>query len=231
MPLPKLDIQHFSHKLVGLDKKIKYRPFTVKEQKILLHAKEAESPEQAMEAIAQIVGLCTNGDVDAYKTPVFDIEDLFLKIRSKSVSEIAEIAYLVKGTDQRIEVKIDLSKIQVTIPEGHSRKIMITDTIGLMMKYPTLGMAIDKTANQLAADDNVIKTCIDYVFTEDEVFYFKDFSEEEVESWLESFDRDALMSINKFFETMPRIRHEEVVKLPDGKTQTLKFEGLMDFFA
>lgn len=231
MPLPKLDIQHFSHKLVGLDKKIKYRPFTVKEQKILLHAKEAESPEQAMEAIAQIVGLCTNGGVDAYKTPVFDIEDLFLKIRSKSVSEIAEIAYLVKGTDQRIEVKIDLSKIQVTIPEGHSRKIMITDTIGLMMKYPTLGMAIDKTANQLAADDNVIKTCIDYVFTEDEVFYFKDFSEEEVESWLESFDRDALMSINKFFETMPRIRHEEVVTLPDGKKQTLKFEGLMDFFA
>lgn len=226
MSLPKLDLPTYKHYLVGLGKKIKYRPFTVKEQKILLHAKQSEDPEDQVEAIKQIIELCIYDDIDIENMPFFDIEDLFLRIRAKSVSDVSEIMYKVRDSEEKIKIKINLDEVKVQEKEGHEKKIMITDTIGVVMKYPSLEL-LSKPDLQ---NDDLIRYCIDYVFTDEEVFYFKDYTSAEVEEWIEQFDVTVLNKIYQFFDTMPRIRHSVDIKLKDGTTETLKFEGIQDLF-
>jgi hypothetical protein len=229
MGLPKLDIQRFKHKLTGIDKTITYRPFTVKEQKILLMAKESEEREQEIEAMCQIIELCTDGAVDPKELPIFDIEDLFIKIRSKSVSDVCEIGYRVKDSDEHIKISIPLDEVKVHIDPSHQKKFMITETLGLVMKYPTLGMAFDSDS-KIKQDDSMIRACIDYVFDEDQVYNFSDFSEEEINEWIESFDTSILKKIANFFATMPTVKWETEVELSDGRKTTIEFKGINSFF-
>lgn len=226
MSLPKLDLPKYTHHLVGLDKKITFRPFTVKEQKILLQAKQSEEPDEQVNAIKQIIELCTYDDIDVDELPFFDIEDLFLRIRSKSVSEVSEIMYKVKDSDEKIKVSINLDQVKVQEKEGHSKKIMLTDSIGVMMKYPSLELL----SKPELENDDLITESIDYVFTDDEVFFFKDFTDQEVQEWVEQFDVGVLKKIYEFFDTMPRIRHSVTINLKDGSSETINFEGLQDLF-
>lgn len=231
--LPKLDLPYFSHTLVGLGKKIKYRPFTMKEQKILLHAKESEDPQDHVDAIKQIIELCTDGKFEVEDLPFFDIEDLFVRIRSKSVGEMCEINYRVKDseTNEKVTVQINLDDIRVTTPEDHDKKVMITDEVGLMMKYPSLELLnSDNQEDNEQHEDRLIRQCIDYVFDSEEVYHFNDFSDKEVEEWMDQFDVGVMKKIYHFFETMPRIRHEVEVELKDGSKETIKFEGINDLF-
>lgn len=225
MGLPKIDVTYYTHYLVGEDKKIKYRPFTVKEQKILLKAKESGDEEELVDSIFQIIELCTKG-LDTTNLAFFDVEDLFVRIRSKSVGELVEFIYKVKDTDEKINVQVNLDDVKVTIPEEHSKKIMLTDTVGVMMKYPSLDLIRQKDKSEEA----MLKHCIDYIFDDEEVYYFKDFSEQEVDEWMEQFDLSVMKKIYDFFNTMPRIRYEQEVELSDGRKETLKFEGLEDLF-
>ena len=231
MPLPKIDLPRYKHYLHGLGKEIHYRGFTVKEQKILLHAKEEGSQEQMVEAINQIIEHCTYGKIDANELAFFDVEDLFIRIRSKSVSEVVELKYRVRDEDDKptkdiIDISINLDEVKVTFPEDHDKKIMITDSIGLMMKYPTM-----EELNKYGNDDmKMLEHCIDCIFTPDEVHYLKDVSQEEIDEFIGDLDTEALKKIKHFFQTMPRIRHTEEVKMPSGEIETLEFEGLQDFF-
>lgn len=229
MPLPKADLPRYKHTLVGLNKSINYRPFTLKEQKILLLAKESEELEQQAEAIKQILELCTFGEVDTDNLSFFDIEDLFLRIRSKSASEIAEMAYKDKDTGEIYNIKINLDDIKVTTPEGHDKKVAISDKIGIMMKYPTLELITKREASDIP-EEELIKQCIDYVYDDTEMYYFKDQSKAEVDEWMDSLDSHTLMKIQKFFQTMPRLRHEVTIRLKNGKEEIIKFEGLQSFF-
>lgn len=226
--LPKIDLPKYKHTLTGTGKEVTYRPFTVKEQKILLLAKQSQEPSSMIDAVKQIIELCTFSTLKADNLPFFDIEDLFLRIRSKSVSNIAEIAYRVKDTNRRITLKINLDDVQVVTPETHTNKIMITPTMGLVMKYPSLEML---SSDEKPSDDVMMRKCIDYVFNENEVFHFNDFSDAEIDEWIESFDMSILLKIKEFFDTMPRIRHTVEVDLGDGTKETIKFEGLEDFFS
>ena len=229
MPLPKLNQPYYTHHLKGLNKKVKYRAFTVKEQKILLAAKESDDPKEQIESMCQIVDICTEGQIDALNTPVFDIEDLFLRIRIKSVSDVSEITYKDKKTEEIIKVEIKLDDVQVQMPEGHTNKIMISDQLGIMMKYPTLTMALDGDKTSIDAD--IIKKCIDYVFDADNVYHFADFTEQEVNEWIDSFDFGIMKQIDKFFKTIPKLRYETEIEVPSTKEKkTLVFEGLNDFF-
>jgi len=223
--LPKLDLPWYKHHLVGLDKDIKYRPFTVKEQKILLRAKESNDAQDMVDAMKQITELCTQ-DVVADELPFFDLEDIFLRIRTKSVSEVSEIGYKVKDTDEKISVQINLDDVKVTKLPEHEKKIMLTDTVGVVMKYPTLEML----SGEATTDEDMILNCIDYVFDTEEVYHFKDVSKEEAQEWVENFDTSVMLKIHKFFETMPRLRHEVEIELKDGTKETLKFEGIQDLF-
>lgn len=231
MPLPKLDLPRHKHYLHGLGKNIKYRGFTVKEQKILLHAKEEETEDAMIEAIHQIIELCTNHEVDPEQLPFFDIEDLFLRIRAKSVGEVIELKYRVRDADGKptkdtMDIQLNLDEVEVTFPEGHDKKIMITDDIGIMMKYPTLTELSKYRKDDMA----LLEHCIECIFTEEEVHYLKDVSREEIDEFMDSLDVVALNKVKSFFETMPRIRHSKEVTLPDGSKETLEFEGLQDFF-
>lgn len=230
MPLPKIDLPRYKHHLYGLNKDIYYRGFTTREQKILLHAKEGENDDQTFEAIKQVVELCTFGEINIEKLPFFDIEDLFIRIRSKSVSDVVNLVYRVKDKDgkptkDKIEFEINLNDVQVTVPEGHDPKIMLTDDVGVMMKYPPFHV-LNSTNNEF----ELIKQSIDYVFDTEEVYYFKDAPKEEVDEWVDDLDVPALKSIKKFFDTMPRVRYEKEIELPDGEKETIRFEGLSDFF-
>lgn len=224
--LPKIDVPRYEHTLYATGKKIKYRPFTMKEQKILLLAKESGKVEDVVAAMKQIIELCTDNTVDANDIATFDAEMLFLKIRSKSAGEVSTITYKLKGTETQVKVNINLEEVQLQTDPEHDKKIMITDTIGLMMKYPTL----DMIAFQGVGEDQMIRQCIDYVFDADQMYYFKDFSDADVEEWLESFDTTVMKNIKAFFDTMPKLRHEQMVNLPGGETEVLTFEGLNDFF-
>lgn len=223
--LPKLDLPWYKHHLVGLDKDIKYRPFTVKEQKILLRAKESNDAQDMVDAMKQITELCTQ-DVVADELPFFDLEDIFLRIRTKSVSEVSEIGYKVKDTDEKISVQINLDEVVVKQLPEHEKKIMLTDTVGVVMKYPTLEML----SGEATTDEDMILNCIDYVFDESEVYHFHDVSKQEAQEWVEDFDTSVMLKIHKFFETMPRLRHEVEIELKDGTKETIKFEGIQDLF-
>lgn len=230
MPLPKIDTPRYKHHLVGLNKDIYYRGFTTREQKILLHAKESDDQEQTFEAIKQVVELCTYGEIDIEKLPFFDIEDLFIRIRSKSVSDTINLVYRVKDKDGKptkdsVEVEINLNEVQVTVPENHDPKIMLTSDMGVMMRYPAFAVL-----NSAKDEFDLIKHSIEYVFDSEEVYYFKDFSTEEVNEWVDDLDVPALKQIKKFFDTMPRVRYTKEIELPDGDKETLTFEGLSDFF-
>lgn len=223
--LPKLDLPWYKHHLVGLDKDIKYRPFTVKEQKILLRAKESDDPSDMVAAMKQIIELCTQ-NVEPDSLPFFDLEDIFLRIRAKSVSEVSEIGYRVKESGEKLTVTVDLDEVKVTTLPGHDKKIMLTDTVGLMMKYPT----IDLLSQNSTDDSEMIINCIDYVFDEEEVYNFADISSQEAQEWVDNFDTKIMLKIMDFFNTMPRLRHEVEVKLSDGEIETVKFEGIQDLF-
>lgn len=227
MALPKIDLPRYKHELLGLGKKITYRPFTLKEQKILLLAKQSEDTDQIVESIKQIIELCTDSTINVDELAFFDIEDLFLRIRSKSVGEISELMYRDKETDKQYKVNIRLDDVRVTVPEGHTNKIMLTDEVGIVMKYPTLEMLKEKDN---FSDEALIKLCIDYIFDSNEMYYPKDFSDSELDAWIEELDSKALLGIQKFFDTMPRLRYEMELKLENGRTETLKFEGIESFF-
>lgn len=229
MPLPKIDLPRYSHYLSGIDKTIKYRPFTTKEQKILLQAKEDGTEERLIESIMQVIELCVYDDIKVEDLPFFDIEDIFIRMRAKSVSDVVELKYRVKDkdnelTDETVDVVVNLNDVKVTFPEGHDKKIMINDSIGIVMKYPTLSVL---TIND---DVSMMKHCVDYVFDQDQIYKGTDFTEEELDEFIDDFDTTVWKKIKEFFNTTPRLRHSEVVVLKDGSEQTILLEGLSDFF-
>ena len=226
MGLPKISAPYYKHHLKGIDKTIHYRGFTVREQKILLHAKQEESKEQEIEAIKQIVNFCTDGEVHVEDLPFFDIEDLFLRIRSKSVGEQIDVYFKdYTAENKTIKVTIDLNKIEVTFPEGHDKIIMLDDSLGMKMKYPSF----DSISKEMD-DFEMIKECIDVVFQGDEVFVFADNTEKDKNGFVDDFDSNVLLKIKDFFKTMPRIRYEQDVTLSDGNVEKIELEGIKDFF-
>lgn len=226
MSLPKISVPFYKHHLKGIDKTVKYRGFTVREQKILLHAKQEESTEQEIEAVKQIIELCTDGEVSIDKLPFFDIEDLFMRIRAKSVGEQIDAYFKDYTADNKtLKVTIDLNNVEVTFPEGHDKIIMIDDDLGMKMKYPSFD-SISKDMD----DFDMIKESIDVVFQGDEVFVFSDNTEEDKNSFIDDFDSGVLLKIKEFFKTMPRIRYEQEVTLSDGTKDKIKLEGIKDFF-
>lgn len=243
MALPKIQHRIYEHHLTGANKTIKYRAFTVAEQKILLMAKEESQADgveikngttkQALEAVSQIVQNCTLGKIKADDICTFDLEDLFVRIRSKSVGELMTVTYAEHYKDEEgrektnfIDVKINLDDIKVVKQEGHENKIMVTDTIGVMMKYPTFKMLKECTTSE-----SLTIACIDSIFDEKEVYDAATSSKEELQEFYDSIEAKPLMQIAKFFETMPKLKHTVTVKLHDGTDKDIVFEGLQSFFS
>ena len=234
MALPNINQQTFELNVPSTDEKIKFRPFLVKEEKILLQALESNKMTDIAGAVKVIIENCTFNKIDVDKLPSFDLEYIFLNIRAKSVGEIAKIKVLSPDDKKTyVETNIDLTKVNVEVDVGHTNKIELTDTAGVIMKYPTLEMFIKNDYDSPNADDliKMFAECIDQVYNDDDVYDYMDTSEKERVEFLENLTKEQFEKITQFFSSMPRLKHE--VKLTNPVTKKkgkVTLEGLRSFF-
>ena len=239
MPLPKIATPVYELELPSTGKTIEYRPFLVKEEKVLVIALESEDTKQITTAIKNVIKNCikTKG-VKVEELPTFDIEYLFLNIRGKSVGEEIEVNVTCPDDGEtQVPVTINLDDIEVQKNEEHSNRIKVDDSIMMEMKYPSLDQFIKNNfdfndKNAMDQSFELIATCIDKIFTEDEVWAVEDCSKKEIVDFLEQMNSSQFKEIEKFFETMPKLSHSIKVKNPKTKKENeVVIEGLAGFFA
>jgi hypothetical protein len=218
-------------------KKIRFRPFLVKEQKTLLIAYESKDKTAMIRAMIDTIESCVTDEIDVYKLSTFDIDYLFAQIRAKSVGENTQLLFNCESCDTQNEVSVDISKARVDIPTNVESVVKITDTISVKMKYPDYNYFIkniqmfDESKSQMDSLTDIVVSCIDSVLTEDEVIRIADEPREEVITFIESLTSAQFDKINKFIESLPKIKQE--VKFTCAKCQhenVRKLEGLEDFF-
>ena len=234
MALPKLDTPTYSLVLPSTGQEIKYRPFLVKEQKLLMMAQESKEQTNISETMSNVISSCTFNNINPNQIPLFDIEYIFLKIRSKSVGETQEIRVLCPDDGETYgNVTLNLDEIEVQMTEGHTNEINLTDKIKIIMKYPQLkdmrGLdSIDTT--QMEQIFAVMKHCVWEVHDGDKVYNRVDITDKDIEEFIDSFDNKQLESILNFFTTMPKLRHAVKVTNPKTKVESeLVLEGLESF--
>jgi len=238
MALPILETATFELTLPSKDVKVKFRPFLVKEEKILLQALESGSNKEMTEALKQIVHACTFGTVDINTLPIFDVEYIFLQIRAKSVGEITKLKLLCPDDKKTYaEVEVDLSKVEVHVDEDHTNKIVIDEKkkIGMIMSYPTINSVdpemMDNKKLKTKQMFDMLANTVYQVYEGDKVQSAGDYSKEELNAFLESLDSKAFNKINTFFDTMPKLKQDIVIENPKTKVKTtLTLQGLSDFF-
>jgi hypothetical protein len=239
MPLPKIATPVYELELPSTGKTIEYRPFLVKEEKVLVIALESEDTKQITTAIKNVIKNCikTKG-IKVEELPTFDIEYLFLNIRGKSVGEEIEVNVTCPDDGEtQVPVTINLDDIEVQKNEEHSNRIKVDDSIMMEMKYPSLDQFIKNNfdfndKNAMDQSFELIATCIDKIFTEDEVWAVEDCSKKEIVDFLEQMNSSQFKEIEKFFETMPKLSHSITVKNPKTKKENVVvIEGLAGFFA
>lgn len=249
--LPKLNTPTFSLTIPSTKTKIDYRPFLVKEEKVLLMAAESAKQKnnkedvakeilKAMKNVIQNCILTDNIKIDNLAS--FDLEYMFLKIRSKSVGELAEINYINQNCKREklkdeevciVKFAINLNEIEITEDPAHVNKIMLTDTIGITLKEPSTDVIVESAQQPSEMDSTfyLVSKCIDKIFTNDEVYLAKDSSEEEMKEFIESLSSQQLSNIMDFFKTSPRLKHECVKKCGKcGDDVKITLEGIQDFF-
>ena len=238
MPLPKIATPTYELELPSTGKSIKYRPFLVKEEKVLVIALESEDTKQITNAIKAVLKNCvlTKG-IKVENLPTFDIEFLFLNIRGKSVGEEIEVNIVCPDDGEtNVPVFIDLDSIQVEKDDDHTNQIKLDDDLMMEMKYPSLEQFIKNNfdfqeGNQMDQSFELIATCIDKIYNEDEVWATADCTKKEVKEFLESMNSSQFKQIEKFFETMPKLKHTIEVTNPNTKVKSeVVLEGLASFF-
>ena len=239
MPLPKISTPTYELTLPSTGKPIQYRPFLVKEEKVLVIALESEDTKQITTAIKNVIKSCiqTRG-VKVESLPTFDIEYLFLNIRGKSVGEVVEVNLVCPDDNETtVKAEINLDDIQVEKTEGHTNKIKIDNEIMMEMKYPSLDEFIKNNFDMSGGSDmdqsfELIASCIDKIYTADEVWTAADCTKKEIREFLEQMNSSQFKEIESFFETMPKLSHTIKVKNPKTKKENeIVLEGLASFFA
>jgi len=241
MPLPKITTPTHELVLPSSGKKIKYRPFLVKEEKILILALESENIKQITTAIKSILKECilTRG-VKIEQLPTFDIEYLFLNVRGKSVSEALELVVTCPDDNKTtVPVKIYIDEIEVQKDSKHNIDIKLDDTLTLRMKYPSLDEFIKNNFDFSIRDDDalnqsfdIIASCIDQVYNEDESWAASDCTKKELLEWVETLNTQQFKLVETFFTTMPKLSHTFKVINPKTKVESdVTLEGLASFFA
>ena len=236
MALPKLDVPIYEMVVPSTDERIKYRPFLIKEEKILLIAMESGKSADMLQAVKDIVDECTFNMLRLGEMPMFDVEFIFLNIRAKSVGEVSKLKVLCQDDMKTYaKVEVDLNEIQVQVEDGHTNKIELTDEMGVIMKYPTIDSFTENNLDDINASNmlDVIVTCIAQIYDKkgEEVFDSKDSSKKELIDFVEQLNTMQFQDIQKFFDTMPSLKHEITVKNPKTKVESkVTLTGINDFF-
>jgi hypothetical protein len=239
MPLPKISTPIYTLELPSSGQTIKYRPFLVKEEKLLVIALESEDTKQITNAIKIVIKNCiSTKEVKVETLPTFDIEYLFLNIRGKSVGEQVDVNIICPDDNEtNVSVSINLDDIKVIKNEEHTNKIKVDKSIMMEMKYPSLDQFIKNNfdfnnENAMEQSFDLISSCIDKIYTEDEVWSTADVTKKELTDFLESMNSSQFKEIEKFFETMPKLSHKISVINPKTKVKSeVILEGLASFFA
>ena len=236
MPLPTIVTPSYELNLPSTGKKIKYRPFLVKEEKILILAIESNSMKDISRAIKDVLKSCilTKG-VKIDELPTFDIEYLFLNIRSRSIGESIDLVITCPDDNEtKVNKQIYIDEIEVKTNEDHNPDIKLDDTYTMRLKYPSLDQFIDENFNFDEAKDNsfdIISSCIEMVYSDEEAWEAKDCTKKELLEFVERLNSSQFKEVEKFFDTMPRISHDIEVENPNTKVKsTVKLEGLASFF-
>ena len=237
MPLPTIVTPSYELNLPSSGKKIKYRPFLVKEEKILILAIESGSIKDISRAIKDVLKSCilTKG-IKIDELPTFDIEYLFLNIRSRSIGESIDLVITCPDDNEtKVNKQIYIDEIEVKTNEDHNPDIKLDDTYTMRLKYPSLDQFIDENFNFDEGKDNsfdIISSCIDIVYSDEEAWEAKDCTKKELLEFVERLNSSQFKEVEKFFDTMPKISHDIEVENPNTKVKsTVKLEGLASFFA
>ena len=234
MALPKLDTPVYELEQPSTGETIKYRPFLVKEQKILMMAQESKDDKQIRDALASLISNCTYQKVDPYKIPIFDIEYLFLRIRGKSVGEKVDLKLLCPDDNETfINKTINLEEIGVNMKVGHINEVEITDKVKITLNYPTLNDVVDMGQDMDSSEDvfKMIKRCVHEIHDGDKVYNKVDISDSELEEFIDSLTSQQFERITNFFDTMPKVQHSVEVTNPKTKKKgEIVIEGIQSFF-
>ena len=240
MPLPKINTPTYELELPSTGKKIKYRPFLVREEKILVIAMESENMKQITDAVIDILNSCilTRGvKIDQLST--FDIEYLFLNVRSKSVGETVEVNVTCPDDGEtRVQMEINVDDIKMVKNKNHKNIIKLDDTLSLKLKYPSMNQFVEnnfetsESTSEIDRSLDMIITCVDTVFDEEESWSASDCTKKELREFIEQLNSKQFKDIEAFFNTMPKLSHTIKVKNPKTKVESeIVLEGLASFFS
>ena len=236
MALPKIDTPTYELTLPSQDVKVKFRPFLVKEEKILLMALESQNNDEIYQATKQIVETCTFNTIKVDELPTFDLEYIFLQIRSKSVGEISKFKVLCPDDKKTYaNVEVDLSKVNVEVDDKHTNKIIVDENrkLGVVLKYPTMNVLKSGTMENATVEQifDVLADCVDHIYEGDKIYPSKDSTPQEIKEFFEGLSQESFNKIKLFFDTMPRLRQEIEVTNPVTNVKSkVVLSGLNDFF-
>lgn len=232
--MPKLSSPIYNTVMPSTGAIIKFKPFSVREQKALLIAQQSEDQMIMVDTLKTVIRDCIIDDIAIDTLAIFDLEYIFLQIRAKSVGEIVELVFTCEECGEQTKISFDLTKTQVNTPEGHNKKIELADGVGIVMKYPDIGLI--KTMDNFDVNNvelvfDVIISCIDYVYEADQVHYAKEQSKADLEEFINNLSTAQFANVQRFFETMPRLQQKVVYDCPKCKHHHDKvLEGINNFF-
>lgn len=232
MALPKIDMPIFEMALPSNGKTVSYRPFTVKEEKILLIAQESKDAKQIILAIKQIVNNCLI-DYDVDNLSLFDLEYLLILIRSKSIENTVQFEIEDPDTKSKVKLTLDLTEVSVKRDENHKNTIQVSDEYTLYLKYPNIDdfhYLVNGEGSPAEKNYNIMVSCMEKLVSEDTVYKFSDFSKKEVDAFIESLSADVTKKIKEFFDTIPKIRHEIKYRNSNGEEKIFVIQGTQTFF-
>jgi hypothetical protein len=243
--LPKIDVPVYECVLPSNKKKVKFRPFLVKEQKLLLMASESTEAKDVIDSMKNVIKNCLIDEIDVDSLPVFDLEFLFLNLRARSVGEVVKINYkcnnVIEATDideeekrcgNIVPVEVNVLEINPTFGEGHTNNILLTDKLGIVFNYPTFEIMesiVDETENDIIF--SLIIKCIDYIYDEESLYYAKDCDKNELIEFIDGLQQTDLEKIKLFFDSMPKIKKDvEFNCVKCGHHENIEIEGMQNFF-
>lgn len=241
MGLPKIAVPEYTLTIPSSGKEVKYRPFLVKEEKILLLAMESEETQEILNATQTIIENCVFGDVDVKNMPTFDMEYIFLQLRSRAKGEIIELNYKCPKCKGEIPIAVKIDDITISKNEKHTNDIKLTEDLGVMMKYPNMELQMEVAASKDTKEiENLFKTitaCIDYIYDKDNTYPSKDHTQKEMSDFLESLTDPQFQQLAEFFSTAPVLKHNIELICKNKKErkncnykESKVLEGLNSFF-
>jgi len=236
MALPIVETPRYELTLPSQESKVQYRPFLVKEEKMLYIALESGDEKEMQQATKEILKSVTFEKLNVEELPTFDVEYIFLQVRAKSVGEIAKFKIICPDDKETYgDVEVDLSKVEVQVDDAHTNNIVLDEKrkLGVLMKYPNMKVLYSQEFKSLKYEDiiSLVIGCVDYIYEGEKNYPTSESTREELKDFFESLPQEQFGKIRKFFESMPKLRHETKVKNPKtGVESTITFSGLQDFF-